>query len=204
MVDDILNNALIFDESKMALLPIKQFEGEVFIIDKEEDIFSAVEELKKSKIIGFDTETRPSFKKGGKNKVALLQLSTADKAYLFRLNRITINDAIASLLADESIMKIGVAIHDDIKFLLKNNKFIPGGFIDLQTYVKSFGINVFGLKKLSSLILGYRISKAQQLSNWENEKLTESQLRYAATDAWVCREIYLELRNNHKYYNGKD
>lgn len=176
-------------------LPLKAFEGEIIVIDHASDIREVLPEIRQQKILGFDTETKPCFKKGNSNTnaVALLQLASAEKAWLFRLNSVGFPPALSEIMADENILKIGVAIHDDIKLLKSLNPFNEGGFIDLQNYVKEFGIKSMGLKKLTAIVLNFRISKSQQLSNWENPMLTTGQLRYAATDAWTCLEIYKKL-----------
>lgn len=174
-------------------LPVKSFEGEIYLIDNKEDIHFAIEELKNQTIVGFDTETRPAFKKGEFHHVALLQLATCEKVFLFRLNKIGLTDEIINILADENIIKTGVAVRDDIKALQKLNKFNPKAFIELQKYVDDFGIEDNSLKKITGNVLGFRISKGARLSNWENNKLTTAQLKYAATDAWVSFEIYNEL-----------
>ena len=149
------------------------------------------------KLLGFDTETRPTFKKGRKNKVSLIQLSSGTIACLFRINKMGFPDKLVDLLADPSVIKAGVAVHDDIRFLKGVKKFEPSGFVDLQTFVKDFGIQSSGLKKLVAIILGFRISKRQQVTDWEAEQLTEAQQIYAATDAWVCYQIYKKLTNGH-------
>jgi len=146
-----------------------------------------------SDLLGFDTETKPTFKKGRKHQVSLIQLSTGDLACLFRINKIGIPNELISLLSDPDVIKAGVAVHDDIRFLSGVKKFHPRGFVDLQTFVKDFGIQSSGLKKLTAIVLGFRISKRQQVTDWEAEKLTEAQQIYAATDAWVCYEIYRKL-----------
>lgn len=175
--------------------PIKKFEGKVLVVDSAEAANMAIKELRKSNIVGFDTETRPSFKKGRKNRVALLQLATLDRAYLFRLNNIGIPGSLRDFLSDSGIKKSGVAITDDIKGLKEWEEFKPGGFIELQEMVKSYGIKSMGLKKLTAIVLGFTISKRQQVTNWENEHLSEAQVIYAATDAWVCNLIYRQLLN---------
>jgi ribonuclease D len=146
-----------------------------------------------SEVLGFDTETRPSFKKGRKNKVSLIQLANNDFACLIRINRIGIPDELAAILSDPGVIKAGVAIHDDIRFLTGVRKFRPEGFVDLQGFVKEYGIQSSGLKKLAAIILGFRISKRQQVTDWEATELTEAQRIYAATDAWVCHQIYKKL-----------
>ncbi len=179
-------------------LPLQSFEGDVIIVDNREKLNYAVSYLRDSGVIGFDTETRPSFKKGHVNRVALLQLSTDDKAFLFRLNHFELPVEVTGLFSDPGIIKAGVAIRDDIKLLQHKRKFKPEGFVELQDVAKQKGINCFSLKKLSAIVLGVKISKAQQLSNWEADELNEAQIRYAATDAWISYKIYKQ------FYNGKD
>lgn len=178
-------------------LPLYSFEGEVIIVDDFEKLDQAISCLKNETILGFDTETKPCFTKGraNLNKVALLQLSTSDKAFLFRLNKIGLPNELRDILADAKICKIGVAIRDDIKELRQLNDFRANNFIDLSTYVNQFDIEDNGLRKLVAIVLNVRISKSQQLSNWESTELTEPQQRYAATDAWACYEIFCRLKN---------
>ena len=174
------------------------FKGEIVLVDNLETFYEVLPRLQGSDLLGFDTETRPTFKKGIKNSVSLIQLSNENLACLFRINMIGIPDELIDLLSDPSVTKAGVAIHDDIKFLKAVRKFSPGGFIDLQTFVKDFGIQSSGLKKLAAIVLGFRISKRQQVTDWEAEQLTEAQEVYAATDAWVCHQIYKKLCNGHE------
>ena len=169
------------------------FKGEIVIVDDLKTFDRVMPVIRHEKLLGFDTETRPSFKKGQKNKVSLIQISTDRLACLFRINRIGIPPQLAALLGDPKVIKAGVAIHDDIKVLRKVRKFEPAGFVDLQKFVKDFGIQSSGLKKLTAIVLGFRISKRQQVTDWEAEVLSEPQQIYAATDAWVCREIYRKI-----------
>ncbi len=178
---------------ELSALPMKHFEGEIIVIDKHEDVSKAVEVLSQSPTLGFDTETRPSFKKGCKNTVSLLQLSTASTAFLFRLNHIGLPAEVANLLANKKIEKVGVAIRDDIQALQQLQRFIPSAFVELQEFVKKFQIENFGLKKLAGLVLDFSISKRQRHSNWENDSLSTAQQRYAATDAWVSYKVYKRL-----------
>lgn len=177
-------------------LPLKWFEGEIVLIDTYEKVKYAARILSSQSTIGFDTETKPSFKKGIVNKVSLLQLSTHRQAFLLRINKIGLPDEITKVLANPNIIKPGVAIRDDIKGLQEIKKFKPEGFIELQDYAKDLGIQNFSLKKLTAIVLGFRISKTQQLSNWEADKLTEAQEVYAATDAWTALEIFKNFSNN--------
>jgi ribonuclease D len=174
-------------------LPLKAFEGEVVVIDQEEKLEAAVRYLSVQKMIGFDTETRPSFKRGQVNQVALLQLATAKMAFLFRINKIGLPAPLKGILANPEILKVGVAIHDDIKALQRISPFVPAGFVELQQEVKEYGINDFSLKKIAGIVLGVRISKSQRLSNWEADELTEAQQCYAATDAWISFRILHSL-----------
>ncbi len=183
----------ILSNDDLRNLPLIQFEGPVRILNTPEQTDKAVEVLRQHKILGFDTETRPAFVKRQTHKVALLQLATPSEAFLFRMPHTGIPDSLAGLLSDPNILKIGVAIGQDIEILKRRKPFVPAGFLDLQHFVKPFGIESQALTKLSGIILGCRISKAQRLSNWESEELSEGQVRYAATDAWICLKIYERL-----------
>ena len=175
--------------------PLIQFKGNIHIIDNPSQANIAISELNKQKYIGFDTETKPSFKKGKKNKVAILQLATESDAYLFRLHKYFPMDVI-DIMESKDIIKIGAAIKDDLSGLQKYHNFNPQGFLELQDFVKQYNIENNGLKKLTAIILDSRISKGQQTSNWENEILSESQQLYASTDAWICLKIYNTLTSD--------
>jgi ribonuclease D len=172
------------------------FPGRITVVSSVAEAESAVECLSKFELLGFDTETKPMFRKGQKHKIALLQLSSDVAAYLFRLHAIGIPDCLAKLLENDAVKKIGVAVHDDIKGLQHVRRIKPGGFIDLQKIVPNFGIQDLSVQKIAAIVLNARISKSQRLTNWENEHLTDMQQLYAATDAWVCREIYVQLTEN--------
>ena len=174
-------------------LDLSWFEGEIVLVDTFQIFQEVFPRLLRSKVLGFDTETKPSFKKGNKNSVSLIQLASSELACLIRINKIGIPDELVSLLSNPSIIKTGVAIHDDIKLLTSVRKFTPAGFIDLQTFVKDYGIESSGLKKLTAIVLGFRISKRQQVTDWEAVQLSEAQQISAATDAWVCTQIYNKL-----------
>jgi ribonuclease D len=181
-------------------LEFASFPGKIIVIDSVGAEFNrAIAYLRSQKVIGFDTETRPTFSASQPHyNVSLLQLSGPDRAYLFRLNKIGMHRRLCNLLASEKVIKVGAAIHDDIRGLQKLRDFVPARFEDLQKMVWEWGIRDKAVKKMSAIILGFRISKTQQLSNWEAETLSESQCRYAATDAWVCREMYLKLMASEK------
>lgn len=181
-------------------LEYASFPGKIKVIDSVgADFNRAIAYLRSQKVIGFDTETRPCFSQNQpRYGVALLQLSGPEKAFLFRINNMGMHRRLCSLLADPKILKVGAAVHDDIRGLQKHRDFVAAGFVDLQKIVWEWGIRDKAVKKMAAIILGYRISKTQQLSNWEAETLSESQCRYAATDAWVCREMYLKLMRSEK------
>lgn len=184
-----------FDKALIPDLPRVLFEGRIFVIQTEAEANKAVDYLKTSALLGFDTETRPSFKKGMLNKVALLQLSTEDTCFLFRLNTIGVPSSVVQLLQDENVMKVGLSLHDDFVSLHRRTDFEPKAFLDLQDYVKDFGISDMSLQKLYANIFGQKITKGQRLTNWEADVLTEGQKMYAATDAWACIRIYRELED---------
>lgn len=181
-------------------LEYASFPGKIQVIDSVgADFNKAVTYLRAQKIIGFDTETRPCFAQNQpRYGVALLQLSGPGKAFLFRVNKMGMHRRLCNILADPKIIKVGAAVHDDIRGLQKRHDFVAAGFVDLQKIVWEWGIRDKAVKKMAAIILGCRISKTQQLSNWEAEELSESQCKYAATDAWVCREMYLKLMKSEK------
>lgn len=182
-------------------LPLGAFPGEIKVIDKPGfDYERAIFYLRRQKVLGFDTESRPVFSPGQHNHgVALLQLSGPKRAYLFRVQQLGMRHSLCSVLASKRILKVGAAVMDDVRGLQKLCKFAPASFIDLQQIAWEWGIRDKSVKKLAANILGCRISKAQQLSNWEASELSPSQCNYAATDAWVCREMYLKLLESDKH-----
>lgn len=183
------------EKDVVAEMPICTINGKIIIINKPEMVADAIADLRACPLIGFDTETKPSFKKGESNSVSLLQLATDTTAYLFRLKEIGENKMLKNLLEDKEILKVGLSVHDDFRALNKWMPCMPQNFIELQRYVKAFGIEELSLQKIYAIIFNEKISKRQQLSNWESEELTAAQQLYAATDAWACRNIYLELQN---------
>jgi len=174
-------------------LPSINFSGKMHIITQKEDGLRALDTLSQESILGFDTETRPAFKKGQEYKVSLLQLSTHDDAYLFRLNKYPFDKDLRDLLADSSIIKAGVAVKDDIKGLRKLHDFRPGSFVEIADLGKQLNIKQLGIRSMAALVLGVRVSKKFKLTNWEQQHLREDQLRYAATDAWIGLCLYQKL-----------
>lgn len=181
-----------FDKKLLPTLPRILFEGKIVVVLNESVAEKAVDYLLSQEILGIDTETRPSFVKGKHHKVALMQVSTEDCCFLFRLNHLGDSPSIKRFLEDTSVPKIGLSLHDDMLSLSKRLTFTPGLFIDLQNIVRELGIEDLSLAKLYANIFGMRISKREQLSNWEADVLSEKQKRYAATDAWVCINLYKE------------
>lgn len=176
-----------------AQLPAIEFGGRICIIDHERDIVEACKVLAAEPVLGFDTETRPSFRPGVTFRVSLLQLSTPTVCYLFRLNRIPLAKPILQLLENKQVLKVGADVAGDLRALHQIRHFREAGFIDLQSIAPQWGIGEKSLRKLSAIVLGQRVSKAQRLSNWEAATLTDKQQLYAATDAWVCTRIYEKL-----------
>lgn len=181
-----------FDKKKIPTLSRVIFPGRIIVVLNEREADKAVDYLLNAELLGFDTETKPSFRKGHQNTVALLQVSTNDTCFLFRLHRTGLCPSINKLLETTEVRKIGLSWHDDILSLKKCGEFQPKGFIDLQDHMKELGIEDTGLAKLYANIFGQRISKREQLSNWEADVLSEKQKVYAATDAWACVMLYKE------------
>jgi ribonuclease D len=180
-------------KDEVNLMPVVVFEGKITLVDDLSKIQPAIEELRKSDTVGIDTETKPSFTRGTHHKVSLVQISTLDHCFLFRLNKIDFPAALAEFIADEKIKKIGLSLRDDLAGLNRHHKFKPENCIDIQTIIQNYGILELGLQKIYAILFGKKISKSQRLTNWENPELTEQQQRYAATDAWASLEIYLKL-----------
>lgn len=181
-------------------LPLEKCSIEVVVVENRLVAESAIEQLKQTQQIGFDTETRPSFKVGceNQNKVALLQLSTETKCFLFRLNKIGFYKPLFDLLEEGTIIKIGFSVSNDLSSLRKNVNFEPNGFVDLQHEARILGFESLSLQKIYALLFKKKISKRQRLSNWEATKLTDAQENYAALDAWCCLRIYKKFRFLHK------
>ena len=175
------------------MLEVVQYDGEIVVVDSAEALDKACRHLASQSIVGFDTETRPSFTAGVTNKVALLQLYGGGKCFLIRLNRVAMSRELLDVLQNERIIKVGAAVQNDITGLNALRHFKARGFVDLQSMVGDYGIEDKSLRKISGIVLGKKVSKAQRLSNWEARTLTPQQQMYAATDAWVCVEIYHKL-----------
>lgn len=179
-------------------MPVQAFEGEVFVIDKPEMVDDAVAYLRTQKVLGVDTEARPSFKRGIHYPTALVQIASEERCYLFRLTHIGMPQALADLFADPKIRKVGLAFKDDINGLRRRRNFTPANCVDIQKLVADYGILDLGLQKIFAICFGKKISKTQQLTNWENSHLTSEQARYASTDAWATLLIYEDLLRHKK------
>ena len=175
-------------------LPLRTFEGKTSVISNPEHLGKIVREIESHDVVGFDTETRPSFKKGQTFQVSLLQLAIPNKVFLIRLNHTGVTPELAALFSNSRIVKAGVGIRDDLKALQKLRTFEPVSCYDLSTLAKQAGLQVESVKKLTALLLGFRISKSAQTSNWEVPTFTQKQIEYAATDAWVCLELFEKLK----------
>ena len=186
--------ALHIDKTTIQTLPLTSFEGEVIIVDLPEKVQEAVEYLGQFAVLGVDTEARPSFKRGVHYPTALVQVSTMERCYLFRLTHVGMPKELAQIFANPNISKVGLAFKDDLNGLRRRRDFKPANCIDLQSIVCKYGIMELGLQKIFAIIFGQKISKAQQLTNWENSHLTPEQAKYASTDAWATLKIYLELQ----------
>ena len=182
-----------FNKAIISTLPLIRFEGKIITVISESEASRAVDFLLSQPILGIDTETKPTFKRGVIHQVALLQVATHDLCFLFRLNYLGLSPSVVRLLMDRTVPKVGLSLHDDLHMLHKRGEFQTGSFIDLQNVVKEIGIEDMSLQKLYANLFGMRISKAQQLSNWQADVLSDKQKVYAATDAWACIVIYEEL-----------
>jgi len=188
-----LNDKTTITNEELNELPLGAFEGPIEVISDKEDLAKAFEEIARYTKVGFDTETKPVFVKGQRNKVALMQIALPEKVFLVRLKSTGVTEEIIDFLENEKILKIGVGIRDDIKTIQNIKRFQPAGFIELTDITKQAKLEVESVKKLAALVLGFRISKSAQTSNWEAEHLDSKQVTYAATDAWVCLGIYEQL-----------
>lgn len=189
-----VNPGKTISHDEINALPLKAFMGEILLLTQASQLPEAFAEIQKHPVVGFDTETRPAFVKGQIYKVALLQLAIPGKVFLIRLNMTGLTPEVISFFENENVIKAGVGLRDDIKTLHRLGNFTPAGFAELSTMAREMGLEVESVKKLTALLLGFRISKGAQTSNWEAEQLNEKQIVYAATDAWVCLEIYKKLR----------
>ncbi|MGF1449153.1 MAG: 3'-5' exonuclease [Opitutales bacterium] len=180
-------------KQEINVLPLMRYEGAYELVDTDEKLESALEALKSETLLGFDTESRPSFRKGENHPVSLVQLAGATKVYLFQIRRAAQSERLREVLSDEGMVKAGVAIRDDIRKLQELFQFEEAGFVEIAELTRPLSISNTGLRSLAAIFLGFRISKNAQVSNWARKDLTRNQQVYAATDAWVSRQLYLKL-----------
>lgn len=176
----------------------EKFTGRIIVVQTIDEALKATAYLSGFSAIGFDTETRPAFKKGVSHQIALMQLSTEDTCFLFRLNLIGLPDCLAGILVNPAIKKIGLSLKDDFTAIHKRKSLSPVNFIDIQSFIHDYGIEDLGLQRIYGILFGKRISKGQRLSNWEADVLSDAQKLYAALDAWACLRIFNELKNREK------
>ncbi|MBF0402018.1 MAG: 3'-5' exonuclease domain-containing protein 2 [Magnetococcales bacterium] len=182
-------------KSEINELPIRKWEGPITLIDSDEQVVEAVLRLKNERVIGFDVETRPAFKKGVSYRPSLVQMAGSGYVHIFQLTRISEYSALSDLMSDPNILKVGVGLAHDAQHLQSVFEFEPRKLLDLSEVTRRVGIESYGLRSLSAHFLGFRISKRAQCSNWDNKELRPFQISYAATDAWVSREIYLAMQS---------
>lgn len=180
-------------KDQIADLPVEEYAKRIIIVDTKEDVVKAVTYLSNFQKVGFDTETRPSFKKGQNYKVALMQISTEDVCFLIRLNKVGIPTELKEFLISDTTLKIGLSLRDDFGAMRKRTDIEPANFIDIQSIISDYGIKEASLQKIYAILFDKKISKGQRLTNWEAEQLSESQQKYAALDAWACLQIYNTL-----------
>ena len=186
---------LALTKEELAALPAEEYKHKIIVVDNPEHIQETVEYLSRFEILGFDTETKPSFKKGKQNKVSLLQLATDECAYLFRLNKIGLPEELEKILENTEILKIGLSLKDDFAALNRLRKIEYNAFVELQNLAQKFNIKNRGLRGIYGVLFGKKISKAQRLSNWEADTLSNAQQEYAALDAWASLQIYRHFAN---------
>ena len=192
----MLNFRESISKEEINSLPVLEYEGRnIVLVDTLSKLKTTIEVLKNEEVLGFDTETKPSFEKGKMNKVALLQLSTADTCYLIRLNVLGMQNTIIEILSSEKPLKIGLSLKDDYKMLNRRRSFKPAGFLDLQSVIGKFGIKDLSLQKIYAIMFNKKISKSQRLTNWQAPNLTLQQQKYAAVDAWACMDIYNVIKD---------
>jgi ribonuclease D len=180
-------------KEEISVLAAEEFPGCIYVADKPDAVNKSVDYLSQFKMLGFDTETRPTFKKGKMRKISLIQLSTKDSCFLFRLSENSFYPSLIALLSNPEIIKVGLSLKDDFSSIRRVINFEPQGFVDIQDMVSDYGIDDISLQKVYAILFGKKISKSQRLTNWEADQLSEAQKKYAALDAWACLKIYEKL-----------
>lgn len=190
-----MSTVIKISKEQLSELPLVEYPGTMSVVDTADAAVRAMAEIRRHSVVGFDTETKPSFRKGQLNKVSLIQISTGSHCYLFRLNKIGFMPLLQEFMEDEGLTKVGLSLKDDFMVLNRLAPFTPAGFVDLQTTVRSYDIADMSLQKVYAILFGARISKSQRLTNWEAPQLTPQQMVYASIDAWACLRIYKLLES---------
>lgn len=185
--------SIAIDKKCVAEMPTVNFAGAITVIERAEEVAEAVSYLRSHDVVGFDTETKPNFRKGMTNRVSLIQVSTADRSFLFRINKMGFTPELREFMECDGLIKVGLSLKDDFHMLHQVGEFEPRGFVELQEMVKGYHITDASLQKIYAILFGERISKGQRLTNWEASTLTGPQMVYASTDAWACLHIYRYL-----------
>jgi ribonuclease D len=180
---------------ELALLPVRRYEGRIVVVADAHDLERAMHDIGHEHVVGFDTETPPTFRKGQSHKPTLVQMATAHAAYLFQLRRMDFAPALTEVLENAQIIKAGVALADDLRKLKELFPFQERGILDLGKVAQHHGLKQSGVRNLAGMLLGFRITKGPRTSNWSRPTLSPNQIHYAATDAWVCRELYLHFQH---------
>ena len=181
-------------KEEIAQLEVEEYNGNIVVVQSLDVLEDAISQLRSKKVIGFDTETRPSYKKGVLHHVSLIQLATEDTCFLFRVNKIDFPKPLTDLLSDPAIIKVGLSLRDDFHSIRRRTAISPQGFVDLQLLAPKYQIIDSSLQKMYAILFNKKISKRQRLTNWDAEALTENQQKYAALDAWACLKIYSRLK----------
>jgi len=186
------------EKEEVNKMPLASFSGKIKVIDSPEAVAAAFNDINSHECVGIDTETKPSFVKGARNKISLVQIATLDNCYLFRLNKIGFPKEMTDFLSDEKIIKVGLSLHDDFNGLKRHRLFNPKNIVDIQKIARNWGILELGLQKIYAIVFGEKISKSQRLTNWEMDELTPHQQQYAAIDAWACLRLFNRLSGEKK------
>jgi ribonuclease D len=190
-----MSEAIRISKEAVNAMPLAGYEGPVDLINSDSALATALAEIEQETVLGFDTESRPAFKRGQSFPVSLVQLAGEEKVWLFQLGKLSDTSGLWDLFTSDQLIKAGVAIGDDIKKLQDLSPFQPKGFVEIADLSHKVGIINTGLRSLAGLFLQFRISKRAQVSNWARKDLTEAQIQYAATDAWVSRLLYFKMKN---------
>jgi ribonuclease D len=178
----------------MSELPVCRYEGRVCVVATRSELTDALADIQQERVVGFDTETRPAFKKGERYDPSLVQVATAAAVYLFQLRRVDVIPGLAQVMANARIVKAGVAVARDVQDLKQVFAFAERSVFDLGVVARRRGLEQTGVRNLAGILLGCRVPKGSRTSNWASSALTPAQISYAATDAWICRELYLRMQ----------